>query len=178
MIIDCGCGGKGRGDVNLDLYMYHSPDTIQYIDVKKIRNFINCSITNLPIRDNVGDVTCYHTIEHVLNVNDSIIEMRRVSNNKVIIVVPNNPVNNEYGRHLYSWSKSSLKAYLKCFFNDVDVQINTLKFIEIVYHYIKFIPVFFIRRRLYQAISRLIGLELIAICKVSKLKEQGLMGCR
>ena len=171
--VDIGCGGKSRGYVNIDRYYAdESPDTAQHIAPHLIKNFVLSDICNLPLRDDSVDVTVYHVIEHILEVNTAIKEIHRVCKNKAVIVVPNHPVVKEHYTHLYSWSKTSLQSYLSHYFPDVSVNIRTLKYFKQIHKIVSLIPVFFIRRRIYQTITAFIGFELVAVCKkASNLKE-------
>ena len=52
-------------------------------------NYIQADIENIPFEDGFFDsVICTHTLEHVMNINKAISELRRVCNNQIIIVVP------------------------------------------------------------------------------------------
>jgi len=51
--------------------------------------YVRCSADNLPFQDNSFDVvTCHHTLEHVLDLNRAISELKRVARKQVIVTVP------------------------------------------------------------------------------------------
>ncbi len=51
--------------------------------------FRSCKIESLPFEDNSFDtVVCTHTLEHILDIHSAIQELRRVTNQRLIIVVP------------------------------------------------------------------------------------------
>ena len=63
------------------------PD-IQYSDLPNLR-FIKGDIENIPFADSFFDtVICAHTIEHVLDIEKSLSELRRVTKKRLIIIVP------------------------------------------------------------------------------------------
>lgn len=52
-------------------------------------NFIEGDVTKIPFPDNSFDtVTCTHTLEHVLDIQQGIRELRRVCKRKLIVVLP------------------------------------------------------------------------------------------
>lgn len=78
-------------------------------------NFIEANIETLPYKDHQFDtVICTHTLEHVINISKAISELRRVSNKRLIIVVPKQrPYKYTFDLHIhffpYQWS---LEAFL------------------------------------------------------------------
>lgn len=121
MILDVGCGLSPKGNVNLDvLITTHQKE--KYIKFKKVENFIIGDCTNLPLRTGTFNIVyASHVLEHLIRPDLGIKEFKRVSKNKVVIRVPNNPVNIEWVRHYFSWSKTTLSNYLGLFFDYVHV---------------------------------------------------------
>lgn len=121
MILDIGCGTSPHGNVNLDI-LITTHEKEKYIKFKKIDNFIIGDCCNLPLRKELFNIVyASHVLEHLIRPDLGLEEMKRVSNNKVIIRVPNNPVNVEWIRHYFTWSKTSLNNYLSLFFDRVIV---------------------------------------------------------
>lgn len=89
-IIDIGCGNgyllsllKQKGYTNLT-----GSDIINKMDDPSI-NFIQGNIQSLPILDQEYDVVlCNHTIEHVLDVQRTVDELKRITKNKLILTTP------------------------------------------------------------------------------------------
>jgi len=51
--------------------------------------YLSASVENLPFPDRSFDVvTCCHTLEHVVEIEKAVAELKRVTRNKLIIVVP------------------------------------------------------------------------------------------
>ena len=93
MILDLGCGNNPKGDVNLDLYVRgtsHRGWNDEALDTKRIPNFVRADVRiDLPFRNDVFDeVHAYQLIEHLPNPLRLLMEMKRVSRNKVIIECP------------------------------------------------------------------------------------------
>jgi len=89
-MLDAGCGrgywlNKVAERTNLEL-----TGCDLYDDVKLNRGtYVKGNIENLPFEDNSFDiVTCHHTIEHVLNLDKAISELKRVARKQLIIVTP------------------------------------------------------------------------------------------
>lgn len=168
MILDVGCGEEYRGDVNLDLFMYDSPHTIQCINPKYIPYFINGDAHHLPIRDNVFNIVySSNVIEHLDYPLDALKEMNRVSKNEIIVIVPNNPIIKEFDEHLYSWSLTSFTNLLNRVMKVKRVSVLNsgvgLK-LRFVIRLLEYLP-FAMRRRAFRWISKLYENELIGICQ-------------
>jgi len=89
--LDIGCGDSPHGNVNCDLYLTESPEMGKgrKIDPKKCPNFIRCDAFHLPFRDNTfEEVFSSHFMEHMDKPLKVLMEMLRVSNYKVVFVVP------------------------------------------------------------------------------------------
>lgn len=89
--LDVGCGDSPRGNVNCDLYLEESPEIGRgrIIDPKKCPNFVRCDAYHLPFRDNTfEEVFSSHFIEHMDKPLKVLKEMLRVSNYRVIFIVP------------------------------------------------------------------------------------------
>ena len=176
MILDIGCGEEYQGDVNLDLFMYDSPHTIQCINPKYIPCFINGDAQHLPIRDNVFNIVySKHVIEHLDYPLDALKEMNRVSNNKIIVIVPNNPIIKEHYEHLYSWSYTSfyhiLNRYMKV--KKIIVTSTRKDFGKRFTTRIANLLPFALRRKTFRWLSSIYGFELTGICQTSntEIKE-------
>lgn len=98
MILDIGCGSNPIGDVNIDP---RDPRTVDpkvhhWLNPKVIPNFILGVGENLPFRDNVFEIVeARGSIEHSAKMQKVILEMIRVSKNKIHFVVPH-----RFSKHL------------------------------------------------------------------------------
>ncbi len=92
-VLDISCG---RGYLSKEIVKKHNIITIgvDFIindDLKNYKNpkFIQGNIENIPFPDNHFDtVISTHTLEHVVNIQKGISELRRVCKRKLIIVLP------------------------------------------------------------------------------------------
>lgn len=89
-VLDVGCG-RGywlnlvSGKTNL---VITGCDLYDSVNLKR-GTYVRGNIENLPFEDNAFDiVTSHHTIEHVLNPEKAIIELKRITNKQLIIVTP------------------------------------------------------------------------------------------
>ena len=124
MILDIGCGNNPKGFVNCDLYISETPHLMKenYIDPRKIPNFVRSDAMYLPFRDNVFEiVNTSEVLEHVINPFLLLSEMKRVSKKNVTLDVPNlrRLTTEENPNHIFTWSSISLYNLLKLFFKDV-----------------------------------------------------------
>lgn len=75
MILDCGCGTKPNGDVNIDLEINRSAP-----------NFIRCDAQHLPFQNGTFTKTiCSTVLEHLNKPYDALREIFRVTNGEVTI---------------------------------------------------------------------------------------------
>jgi ubiquinone/menaquinone biosynthesis C-methylase UbiE len=93
MILDVGCGGDPKGDVNVDLYPMASPHRAEAPDIdlrpQKIPNFVLADGQHLPFKSNSFDIVySFHLIEHVNNPSLLVWELIRVASRKVILKCP------------------------------------------------------------------------------------------
>lgn len=92
MKLDVGCGEMPTGDVNCDLFVKDSFHRYMggEIKVKTVPNFVKCDANELPFRDKVfSECYCSHVLEHKgVNAVSVIKEMMRVTEGKIVIVVP------------------------------------------------------------------------------------------
>jgi len=124
MIIDIGCGGRPKGDVNIDLFFKENPHTVFKIEPRKIRNFIIADAHQLPIRSNSFDLAiCHHVLEHLINPAQALREMKRIAKS-VFIKIPNSPIR-EHEKHLYTWSETSIRNLLSLYFNHVETWMDS-----------------------------------------------------
>ncbi len=154
LILDIGCGEYPEGDINLDRK-----------SLKNINNFIKADAIYLPIRNKcIPIVYSSHLMEHILRVDLLLKEFYRVSKDKVIIRVPNNPINKESPNHIYSWSKSSLNNLLKLYFDNVKVYL----YVGNIRIYEGRLMNLFFRLKLIKLLLWFMRIELIAICKTNE----------
>ena len=95
VVLDCGCGSRPKGDVNVDCFrggwnrQEADQDRGEYVNPKKISNYVVASAEYLPFCDGVFDlVYSSHTIEHVPDPFKMFRELVRVSNRKVVVKCP------------------------------------------------------------------------------------------
>lgn len=88
MILDVGCGDIARGDVNCDLLK--DTDLIRWDqNPEGIPNFVKASVHCLPFRSSCFNVVyCSHVIEHLLDFDAALKELKRVSSKFVVVIVP------------------------------------------------------------------------------------------
>jgi hypothetical protein len=94
-VLDCGCGSRPRGDVNVDFFkggwnrQEADQDKGEFVNPKKISNYVVASAEYLPFREGVFDlVYSSHTIEHVPEPFRMFRELVRVSKRKVVVKCP------------------------------------------------------------------------------------------
>ena len=135
-LLDIGCGGKGDGIVNIDLFQGKTPHTSQqYIESRKITNFVNADAHKLPFRDSVFFYTkCSHVLEHLEKPIEAIKEMKRVSKGVSVVYVPSNLNKDRTKTHLYSWTNWTLNNFMKRIFNNVKVILTPYEIIAIGSH--------------------------------------------
>jgi hypothetical protein len=95
VVLDCGCGSRPKGDVNVDCFrggwnhQEADQDRGEYVNPKNISNYVVASAEYLPFRDGVFDlVFSSHTIEHVPDPFLMFRELMRVSGRKVVVKCP------------------------------------------------------------------------------------------
>ena len=120
--LDVGCGGGGKGDVNLDLYFGKTDHHVGNIQPRNIPNFVNGDAQQLPFRDNVFKVTrCCHVLEHMENPLRALKEMKRVSRELSLIYVPSPLTHDKVTTHIFTWSEWTLNNLLKRAYKTVKV---------------------------------------------------------
>lgn len=78
-VLNLGCGNDLRGDIRIDL----KPDISTALNLVADAHY-------LPLREKViGSTLCKSVLEHVESPIKAILEMKRVTRNEIIIVVPN-----------------------------------------------------------------------------------------
>jgi ubiquinone/menaquinone biosynthesis C-methylase UbiE len=88
-LLDVGCGNgyflqKAR-KAGFDI---HGCDVLQDVKIEG-GTYHQGNLEKLPFPDNYFDiVTCHHTLEHVINLEVSVSELKRVAKNQVVVVVP------------------------------------------------------------------------------------------
>jgi len=105
-IVEVGCG---RGYLSNILSKFGRLIATDMVVSNKIKQqyqnitFQEANIESLPFKDNYFDnVVCTHTLEHVLDINKAISELRRVCKRRLIIVVPQQrPYKYTFDLHLH-----------------------------------------------------------------------------
>lgn len=166
-VLDIGCGSRPHGSVNLDLGLgANSHHKFDY-DVKAIPNFTRGALPDLPYRSRAFDcVFCSHTLEHIPEPLKALREIARVSSKYAILIVPNNPVFNEFGEHYFSWSKTSFKKFCGLAFSQVEVRAQT-RFFQLEGHWLfkRLFRTAWARKRLPNLLSSIFEVELVALCR-------------
>lgn len=123
MILDVGCGGTPRGDVNCDVHKTTSPHDSFPINPKETKNFVRCDAHKLPFQSNSFLIVhASHLLEHIHDPLKALFEMKRVARKVVYLRIPNYvTVRQERLEHIYGWSKSTFENFLHVAFNDVVV---------------------------------------------------------
>ena len=89
-----------------------------------------CDLSNLPFKDNSFDIVhASHIIEHFLNPFKALEELKRVSKNHVVIIVPNGArmYFREDPEHLFTWNRYTFKQFLDKSFPSVTVFLRETK---------------------------------------------------
>ncbi len=91
-VLDVGCGKGFLANLLSKTYCVTATDMIitpgKKASLPSI-NFVEAEAENLPFKCGQFDtVVCTHLIEHVVNVNSTILELRRVTKKRLIIIVP------------------------------------------------------------------------------------------
>jgi len=88
MILDVGCGASPIGDVNCDLLLKHSDLLWDQKPDRRI-NFVRVDVRYLPFRSRSFEVVhCSHVLEHLKDPLEALRELKRVSCNIVIVILP------------------------------------------------------------------------------------------
>jgi len=88
MRLDVGCGSSHTGDVNCDLMIEDSDEKWDRV-ASRIPNFVKADVKHLPFRTEVFQVVfCSHLLEHLVDYNEGLKELLRVSCFKLIVVLP------------------------------------------------------------------------------------------
>jgi len=172
LLLDVGCGNSPKGDVNCDLFIGKTPHLMgknNYINPKKIPNFVLCKAEYLPFRDRSFDiVNASELLEHVINPSSLLAEMKRVSGDTVTLDVPNlrRFFPEENPTHVYTWSSISLANLLRLFFKEVTIVSSDYgKYIPQKLLEARFIGFFF--RFLESLMEKLLGISFLkVVCKV------------
>lgn len=96
LIIDVGCGPNELGDVNVDMFRGRGfnrqtgdQDRGEYMDPKKIQNYVCADALRLPFKDGAFDTAfSSHLIEHLANPEAFMAELARVSTRKIVLRYP------------------------------------------------------------------------------------------
>lgn len=103
MRLDIGCGCNPTGNVNCDLFIGKNPHLNagkMEIRPKTIPNFVRCDANCLPFRAKVfSESFCSHVLEHRgVNCVKVLREMVRVTENRMLVVVPHRFVKGKWGK--------------------------------------------------------------------------------
>lgn len=165
MILDVGCGGSPKGDVNCDLFFGESPHTTQTIT--KAPNFIRCDAEKLPFRDE--SFPCVYSggcVEHLKHPYSAIEEFSRVSQKWVYIKVPNSPgMVMQRKCHLYAWDATTLENLLREVFPRVEIYQGTPQNELLNGRVLGLSKLWLLRRFLSFLFRHLIANDLTAICR-------------
>jgi len=83
--IDLGCGGSEEFRSSTNINNYNANSRWVFIDLRishTKKDFVNCSITNIPFRDSMFDFgICSHVLEHIpfIKLEDAMHEIKRVA---------------------------------------------------------------------------------------------------
>ncbi len=173
-VLDVGCGSRPHGNFNLDMGIGANKHHKHDYDVRSIPGFTRGALPYLPYKDNVFDaVMCAHVLEHLRNPLEGLKELHRVTKGLAVLIVPNNPVFEEFQEHLYSWSKESFKNFCLLEFQSVEVRTQCRWFqIEDYRLFRKLLKIGHIKKPLSRWVSRVMAVEIVAIC-VKKPRRRG-----
>lgn len=120
--MDVGCGSKTK-------HNYLKGNNIIHVDIDKTADAdLFMDINLLGFESKSFDVVhASHVLEHIINPNIAVREMKRVSRKYIIIKVPNATyfkLFNERSDHMFSWTLTTFENFLKCHFRDVKVYGN------------------------------------------------------
>lgn len=91
-VLEVGCGNAFLAKKLSNKYLLTAADILVDTSTRRENGhiqFINANAEHLPFEKNSFDTTiCTHTLEHVLNFEKAIAELRRVTKKRLIIVVP------------------------------------------------------------------------------------------
>jgi ubiquinone/menaquinone biosynthesis C-methylase UbiE len=89
-IVEIGCGsGYLLKKIALSGFNIIGCDIVDPGLKKQGFNFVRGDIENLPFKDNEFDIViCNHTLEHIINVQKAVDEIKRIAKSKIIITVP------------------------------------------------------------------------------------------
>lgn len=156
MILDIGCGDSEKSQFPL-----MKPNVIHADLNSNISQLdIVCDISNLPFKDDTFDIVhASHVIEHILNPCKAVRELKRVSKNYVVIIVPNGArmYFPEDPDHLFTWTKYTFKQFLEKTFPIVTMYLRERK-PKVRYRKIRTFAKIFARRLIQPK-------ELYAVCR-------------
>jgi|YelNatPaOPRAMG01_1025707.scaffolds.fasta_scaffold39491_3 ubiquinone/menaquinone biosynthesis C-methylase UbiE len=124
MRLDVGCGNRPTGDINVDLFMNEETRHVDLnkcllVDAKKIPNPIKADANHLPFKDGTfEEVYCAHVLEHLENPTKGLLELIRVSKDKVVVILPHryhfaHKTAVKIGVHKHTFSATSVIEWLK-----------------------------------------------------------------
>ncbi len=88
-LIDVGCGiGYFLNRLDGKNIELHGCDIVDKTKYKNFR-FTEANIEKLPFKDKRFDVVvCSHTLEHIININTAVLELKRICKRQLVITVP------------------------------------------------------------------------------------------
>jgi len=132
--LDCACGGGGvkkmlanlgKKVTGVDFFISDSLKS----NIVENASFIECNILQLPFEDNSFDIVLSaHTLEHIVQIQSAISELRRVAKETLIIIVPKQreyKYTFETHVHFFPYAESFHRIMenpaAKCFYLDNDI---------------------------------------------------------
>lgn len=144
LILDVGCGGSPRGDINVDGFPFDRGQYYADYDMKNIKMFVWSIGECLPFKDNVfNKVSCRHVLEHVPNPLKFLKELNRilVDKGELLILVPSEFRNNYTKSHLFTWCPNTLNNLVMKVFDEVQTgYTDRLSFIGEDYRVFRIFP--------------------------------------
>lgn len=163
-VLDVGCGGTPKGDVNCDLFIGKTPH-VEAI-VRKTEYFVRCDAQHLPFRDKSFQIVhSSHLLEHLLQPYDALLEFKRVSTHIVYLRLPNSESRfSQHQFHFYAWDYNTFHHLLQTIFSTFQLYTGSKE----VFHGRLTNRFWILKRILTLVFRKVLPDELTAICSVKK----------